>query len=429
MQPLDQSETFARRLDSQDPLGGYRKRFYLPCHSIYLNGNSLGLLCKESEKSLKRVIQEWQKMGVQGWLEAKQPWFYYAEKLGEMASQLVGAEPNEVICSGTTTANIHSVVSTFYQPAHEKRKILADVLNFPSDIYALKGQIKMKGLNPNENLILVQSQDGNNLDEMDIVKQMDEDISLVLLSSVLFRSGQLLDLAFLTREAHKRHILIGFDCSHSVGAIPHEFSRWGIDFALWCSYKYLNSGPGSSAFLYINKKHFHKEPLMAGWFGYKKNQQFDFSLSFKPEKSAAGWQISSPGIFSAASIEGALLTTLDAGIQNIRKKSLQMTQYLIYLCDHILATPPYNFKINTPRNPKRRGGHIAIEREENTLEIYQALKSRNVVLDFRPPNTLRITPVALYNTYHEIWQVVQFIKEIIDSREYENFSPTAGVIP
>ena len=429
MEPFNRNEDFARKLDSRDPLRIYRNRFYLPPDSLYLNGNSLGLMCRESDKYLQRVVQEWKKLAVKGWLNGEPPWFYYAEKLGGMASKLVGAEPGEVICTGTTTVNIHSVISTFYQPDGNKRTVLADVLNFPSDIYALKGQIKMKGLDPEADLILVDSRDGNTLDEDEIIRQMDRDIVLVLLSSVLFRSGQLLDMEGLSREARKRNIVIGFDCSHSVGAIPHELSRWGVDFALWCSYKYLNGGPGSSAFLYINRKHFQKEPLMAGWFGYEKKKQFDFSLAFKPEKGAAGWQISSPGIFSAAAIEGALHTTLEAGIQNIRKKSLEMTRYLFYLCDSILAAHPYDFKLNTPRNAKQRGGHIAIEREKNTPEINQALKSRNVVLDFRPPKTLRIAPVALYNSYHECWQVVQTIKEIIDSGEYLKYSPRAGIIP
>jgi kynureninase len=384
---------------------------------------------QDSEEALKRVVREWQQMGIKGWLNGQQPWFYYAEKLGKMASKLVGAKADEVICTGTTTGNIHSLVSTFYQPQQNKSKILADELNFPSDIYALKGLIKIKGLNPENELVLVKSQDGNILNEDQVIKQMDRNTTLVFLSSVLFRSGQLLDMEYLISEAHKRNILIGFDCSHSVGAIPHEFSRWDLDFALWCSYKYLNGGPGSTAFLYINQKHFQKEPLLAGWFGYKKERQFDFSLEFRPEKNAAGWQISSPGILSAAAVEGGLRTILDAGIFNIRKKSLQMTDYLIYLFDQILANPPYDFKLNTPRNPNQRGGHIAIEREKNTLEIYQALKSHHVVLDFRPPKTLRLAPVALFNTYGEIWQVIDTIKKIIDSGEYRNLTPEAEIIP
>lgn len=429
METFKEDEAFARRLDEKDPLKKFRKRFYSIPGSIYLNGNSLGLMCRGSERALRRVIGEWRTMGVKGWMDGKQPWFYYAEKLGEMAAPLVGAKPVEVICTGTTTVNIHSLVSTFYRTQKKKRKILADVLNFPSDIYALKGQIKMKGLDPEENLVLVESRDGNLIDENDIIEQMDKGVAMVLLPSVLFRSGQLLDMERLCGEARNRDILIGFDCSHSVGAIPHEFSRWGVDFALWCSYKYLNSGPGSSAFLYINEKHFQKEPLMAGWFGYEKNRQFDFSLAFKPEKGAGGWQISSPGILSAAAIEGALETILEAGIGNIRNKSIRLTDYLFNLCDRVLSGSPYHFRPNTPRNPEQRGGHVAIERKTHTLEIYQALKSRHVVLDFRPPMTLRLAPVALYNSYHEIWQVVHHIKAIIDSGEYRKHPPRAGVIP
>jgi len=245
---------------------------------------------------------------------------------------------------------------------------------------------------------------------------------------VLFRSGQLLDMPLLTHEAHKRGIPIGFDCSHSVGAIPHYFDRWDIDFAVWCSYKYMNGGPGSPAFLYVNQRHFQEEPLLAGWFGSAKEKQFDFSLDFLSSSSASGWQISSPVILGAAAIKGALDIMSEAGILNIRHKSLRLTEYLIYLVDYILKDSPYSFKVGTPRNPRFRGGHIALEREHQAVGIYKALKSRNIIVDFRPPMTLRIAPVALYNTFQEVWETVLQIKEIIDKREQESFSGIPDLI-
>lgn len=416
------SESFSQSLDKQDPLAKFRERFHIPKDTIYLDGNSLGLLSKDSQQAVLRVLDEWKTLGIRGWLEAEHPWFYYSEKLGEMLAPLIGAQADEVVATGTTTVNLHALVSTFYQPRDIRTKILADELNFPTDIYALRSQIQLKGLDPQQHLILAPSSDGRTLDEEKIVELMTEDIALIVLPSVLYRSGQLLDMPYLTREAHERGILIGFDCSHSVGCVPHHFDDWEVDFAFWCSYKYLNSGPGAPAFLYVNKKHFTQEPGIAGWFGYVKEKQFDMNLEFESAQSAGGWQISSPGILGAAGIEGALKVTLEAGIQAIREKAKKITSYFIFLVDELLSAPPYNFQIGTPRDPEKRSGHVALEHPTEALRINEALKHHKVIPDFRPPNIIRIAPIALYNTYHEVWQVVQLLKEIIDKEEYKQFS-------
>lgn len=421
MKKFTVDEECAHNLDEEDALQ-FRDRFYTPEGTIYMDGNSLGLLSKDAEKSLIKALTEWKTLGIKGWLEGNPPWFYLAEILGAAASNLVGAAPEEVVVTGTTTVNLHSLVSTFYTPEGKKTKILADELDFPTDIYALKSQIKLKGLAPEDHLVLAPSRDGRFLDEEDIIELMDEDTALVVLPSVLYRSGQLLDIPYLTEEAHKRDIPIGFDCSHSVGVVPHFLDEWGVDFAFWCSYKYLNGGPGSTAFLYINKKHFGKEPALAGWFGNVKETQFDMSLDFEYARSAGGWQISSPAILSSVPLEGALRITLEAGIENIREKSLKMTSYLMYLLDECLSGEPYSFTVGTPREPHKRGGHVAVEHEKEAFKINEALKARGVVPDFRPPNIIRIAPIPLYNTYHEVWQVVQYLKEIIDKKEYESFS-------
>lgn len=421
MKKFTVDEECAHNLDEEDALQ-FRDRFYTPEGTIYMDGNSLGLLSKDAEKSLIKALTEWKTLGIKGWLEGNPPWFYLAEILGAAASNLVGAAPEEVVVTGTTTVNLHSLVSTFYTPEGKKTKILADELDFPTDIYALKSQIKLKGLAPEDHLVLAPSRDGRFLDEEDIIELMDEDTALVVLPSVLYRSGQLLDIPYLTEEAHKRDIPIGFDCSHSVGVVPHFLDEWGVDFAFWCSYKYLNGGPGSTAFLYINKKHFGKEPALAGWFGNVKETQFDMSLDFEYARSAGGWQISSPAILSSVPLEGALRITLEAGINNIREKSLKMTSYLMYLLDECLSGEPYSFTVGTPREPHKRGGHVAVEHEKEAFKINEALKARGVVPDFRPPNIIRIAPIPLYNTYHEVWQVVQYLKEIIDKKEYESFS-------
>lgn len=420
-------EEYARTLDEDDSLL-FRDRFFIPDCTIYLNGNSLGLQSKDAQQCVQRVLDEWKALGIGGWLEGDPPWFYYAETLGARASGLVGALPEEVVATGTTTVNLHTLVGTFYNPRGRRTKILADELNFPTDIYALQSQIKLKGFHPERDLVLAPSEDGRFLDEKKIVELMTENVALVCLSSVLYRSGQLLDISYLTEEAHSRGIKIGFDCSHSLGIVPHYFDEWGVDFAFWCSYKYLNGGPGSTAFLYVNKAHFRREPALVGWFGYKKQEQFDMLMEFSHAESAGGWQISSPSILSAAPLEGALNITLEAGIENIREKSLTMTSYLMYLVDELLADDPYNFRIGTPREPARRGGHVALEHEE-AMRICEALRNRRVVPDFRPPNIIRVAPMPLYTTYHEIWQVVQYLKEIVDAREYEQFSTERKAVP
>ncbi|MFX1517411.1 MAG: kynureninase [Promethearchaeota archaeon] len=414
------TEDYAKQLDLEDPLREFRSSFFIPKNTIYLDGNSLGLLPKDAEQSLLRVINEWKTKGIYGWFEGERPWWYYGETLGAKMAPLVGAEPNEVVATGTTTVNLHSLISTFYHPQGKRTKILADELDFPTDIYALKSQIKLKGLDPEQHLVLVPPS-GRFFEEEKIVDLMTDDIALILLPSALYRSGQLLDIAYLTKEAHKREIPIGFDCCHSVGAVPHYFDDWGVDFAVWCSYKYLNSGPGGTAFLYVNKKHFLRDPGLTGWFGYVKEKQFDMLLDFEHAKSAGGWQMSSSNILCSAPIEGALSVMLEAGIDRIREKSIKITSYLISLIDDLLSQDPYNFEVGTPRDPERRTGHVAIEHAE-AFRITEALKSKGVVTDYRPPNIIRVAPVALYNTYYEVWQIVQLLQEIIINEEYRKFA-------
>jgi kynureninase len=424
---LDEFRRRARSLDRADPLKAFRKRFYLPPGTIYLDGNSLGPLSRDAEAALSRTIRSWKALGVRAWLEADPQWFTLAEILGGQCAELVGATPEEVVMSGTTTVNIHSLVNTFYRPRGRRTKIVADELDFPSDIYALKSIIRLRGLDPSDHLVLVPSRDGRTLDEEEIAGRFDDSVALVFLPSVLYRSGQLLDLEFLTRRAHERSIPIGFDCSHSVGAIPHEFSRWEVDFALWCSYKYLNGGPGASAFLYINRVHFDRKPALAGWFGSVKEKQFDMSLEFEPARSAGGWQISSPSILNSAPLIGSLALFREAGIAAIREKSLRMTGFGMELADALLSAEPYGFSIGTPRQEERKGGHVAIIHPEG-MRISAALRARGVIADFRPPDIIRVAPVALYNTFTELWELTRNLQEIVEGREYEQLPGERGAI-
>ena len=418
MAPLiEPTEDFARRMDDGDPMQQVRERFYLLPDTIYMDGNSLGLLSRDAEASLLQTLEAWKTRGVAGWFEGEQPWLDAAENIGALAAEMMGAEPDQVIHSSTVTTNIHALIGSFYQPRGKRVKLLADELNFPTDIYALKGQLQIKGRDPREDLVLVPTADGRTLDEEHIVSLMTDEVALILLPSVLYRSGQLLDMEFLTRAAHERNILIGFDCCHSAGVIPHELDRWGVDFAVWCGYKYLNSGPGGSAFLYVNRRHFDKEPVLTGWFGNRRESMFDMSLDFESRAGAGKWQISSPGILGSSTLRGSLAMINEIGVHNLRARSLAMTGYLIALVDDILSGPGYDFRVGTPREEHRRGGHVAIERESGAEQICDALIARGVVPDFRPPNVVRICPSPLYGTFGEIWTVVQHLKEIIEAGE------------
>lgn len=418
---LEEKRLQALKLDAADPLASFRERFIVPPNRIYMDGNSLGLPPRESLEDVQRVMDEWKSLNIDGWLSGKIPWFTMPEELGRRMAPLVGALPEEVVLSGSTTSNLHSLVSTFYQPRGTRRKILADELNFPSDLYALSSEIRLRGGDPERDLVLVASKDGNCLDEQDIMALMDETVSVALLPSVLYRSGQLLDMERLTRFAHEKGIVVGFDCAHSAGSVPHRLHDWGVDFAFWCSYKHLNGGPGSPAFLFLHERHFGREPGMAGWFGFVKERQFDLNVRFEHSRSAGGWQMGTPCVLSAATLEAALRIQEDASIGRIREKSLCLSDFLIDLVEGGLSGEPYGYSIVTPRAHSSRGGHVAIEHPTEAWRICCALKARGIVPDFRPPRIIRVAPVALYNTYQEVWEVANTLKAIIDNGEVENF--------
>ena len=413
------SEGQARALDAADPLAAFRDRFYLAPGTIYLDGNSLGLLSRDAEAEVLRTLDQWKRLGVDGWMRADPPWFWVGEELGRQVAPLVGADPDEVVVTGSTTVNLHALVASFYRPEGARRRIVASALDFPSDVYALQSQIALRGGDPERDLILVPSGDGRTLDEAELIAAMTDEVTLVVLPSVIYRSGQLLDMARLTAAARKRGIPIGFDCAHSAGAVPHRFSEWGVDFAVWCSYKYLNAGPGSVAGLYVNRRHFGTAPGLAGWWGSDKERQFDMRHDFEGAGGAGAWQISTPPLLSTAPLAGSLRIVAEAGMDAIRTKSLAQTDHLMSLLEASgLTEQPYAYRIGTPREADRRGGHVAVEHDAGP-RIARALKRRGVIPDFRPPDVVRLAPIPLYTSYHDIWQTVRHLRAIIDAGEHE----------
>lgn len=422
---FDTSYEYAIEMDKKDSLASFREEFYLLADKIYLDGNSLGLMSKPAEKSLLEIIDSWKKYGIDGWTQEENPWYFLSEKLGKLSAPLIGALPEEVIVTGSTTTNIHQAIATLYKPEGKRNKILADELNFPSDIYAIQSQIKLKGYDPDENLIQVKSRDGRIIEEDDIIAAMNDEIALILLPAVLYRSGQILDMERITKEAHKRNIIIGFDLCHSIGAVQHSLSDWGVDFAIWCNYKYLNGGPGAVGGIYINKRHLGKSPGIAGWFSSDKSKQFDMEHTLVPAENAGAYQIGTPHLFSVAPLIGSLKMFEKAGLKELREKSLKLTRYMMDLISTELKE--YEFTLGNPTDDNRRGGHVYLEHKE-AARICKALKKNGVIPDFRAPNGIRLAPVSLYNSYEDVWKSIEILKGIMEKEEYKEFENERDVV-
>lgn len=319
----------------------------------------------------------------------------------------------------STTVNLHQAISTFYKPTADRYKILVDDLNFPTDRYAVDSQVRLKGYESKDAVKVIQSRDGKFMYEEDIIQGMTDDVSLVVLPLVYYKTAQILDMHRITKIAKARGIIIGWDLSHAVGAIEINLKASEPDFAVWCTYKYLNGGPGSPAALYINRKHFQTLPGMSGWYGNTTETQFLLQQEFDHQEDASGWQIGTPAILSMATLEGSLSIFAKAGIANIRKKSLRITGYMMFLIENKLSN--YGFVIGNCKEENRRGGHVCLEHDE-AYRISASLKSRGVVSDFREPNVIRVTPAALYTTYVEVYSFVEILLDIMTRETYKQFN-------
>ena len=409
-------EQRARELDAQDELAGFASLFFRQPGQIYLDGNSLGLLSRPAEAAVLRVLEQWRSLGIDGWTAASPPWFTLAETLAEGVAPLIGAEAGASNVANSTTTNLHQLVATLWDPNSPRNRLLADELNFPSDLYALQSQLRLRNLDPARHLVLIPSRDGLTLDPADIVSAMADYVQMLVLPSVIFTSGQLLPIEQITREAHRRGIMVGWDCSHSVGAVPHRFDEWEVDFAFWCSYKYLNGGPGAVAGLYLNRRHWGRAPGLAGWFGSRKDRQFDLGPTLEPATGAGALQIGTPDILGMAALTGSLQIFADAGMDRLRRKSLQLTDFLIELAEDELAD--LGFTVANPREHQRRGGHVSLGHPE-AVRICKSLKEAGVVPDFRPPNLIRLAPAPLYNSFADCLHAARLLRRIIGERIYE----------
>ncbi|WP_138007455.1 kynureninase [Halalkalirubrum salinum] len=417
--------------DDADELASFRDRFHIPDEEQYMDGNSLGLLSEDAEETLDRVVDEWRTKAIRGWTDTDPSWFTYGEYLGDRLAPLVGAEPEEVVVANSTTVNIHTLIGTFIDEIRRKDgpdaepAVLVNELDFPTDHYAIAAQLRQRGINPDEKLRRVESADGRTIETDAIVEAIESnpDVGIVFMPGVLYRSGQLLDIETITQAAHDHGAYAGFDCAHSIGVVPHDFSGHGVDFAVWCTYKYLNAGPGSLAGLYVNKTHFGTEPALAGWWGHEKATQFEMNQTFTPAGDAGAWQIGTVSMLSAAPLEGSLSILEEAGIDRIREKSIALTDYLIELVDERLGQA---FSIGTPRELDRRGGHVAIEHPE-AAALATVLRDRGVIVDFRPPNVVRVCPSPLCTRFVDVWDVVEEIRLITTEESLSEIQTPDGV--
>ena len=415
--------TTAKEMDQRDALARFKEEFYQKEGQLYMDGNSLGLMSKRAEIRLNELVDSWKTHAIEGWTEGRNPWFTLAEDMSARIAPFIGARAHEVMVTGSITSNIHQMLSTLFQPAADRSVIVVDDLNFPSDIYAVESHLRVRGLEPKTAMRKIRSNDGYTLEMADITEELKEDVAVLLLPSVLYRSGQLLPLREITEAAHAKGILVGFDLAHSIGAMPHDLHDCGVDFAVWCHYKYMNSGPGGTGGLYIHEQHHHLLPGNAGWFGSDKAKQFDMDHHFTKAQGAGAYQIGTPNIFSMAPLLGSIELFEEAGIEAIREKSLELTRLLRKLvAEHIP-----DLQDVTPEADEERGGHIAFAHPE-AARICKALKHAEVVPDFRAPNIIRLAPIAFYTSFCDVEEMVKRLKSIMENELYKNFSNERNVV-
>src|SRR5213082_3635018 len=415
-------EDFAKQLDTEDPVRGFREKFHLPLGKdgktvIYFAGNSLGLMPKAAREIVDQELDDWARLGVDAHLDAKTPWYSYHETLREPTARMVGARPVEVICMNSLTVNLHLMMATFYRPTKSRFKILMEDPAFPSDTYAIKTQIVHHGLSAKKALILARPRRGEftvrTEEILDLIEKHAEELAVVLIGGVNFFTGQLFDIPTITAAGRKRGITVGVDLAHAIGNVPLSLHDWSVDFAVWCSYKYLNAGPGAVAGAFVRERHATNTnlPRLAGWFGNDPNTRFRMQLEpeFIPVASADGWQISNPPILSMAPLRASLSIFEEAGMETLRQKSIKLTSYLQFLLED--GDSGSLFNVITPREANERGCQLSILAHEHPKELFSKLEAAGVKCDFREPNVIRAAPTPLYNTFHEVWRFAHILAE------------------
>jgi len=419
---FENSLHFARSLDRNDSLRSFRQEFLIPRINgkqvIYFTGNSLGLQPRAAGKYIQEELQDWATLGVEGHVHARRPWMYYHKYFTGPLAKLVGAKPHEVVAMNQLTVNLHLLMVSFYRPTATRFKIISEAGAFSSDMYAIESQLRYHGLNPDEAWIELKPRPGEyTLRTDDIVQTIvhyGNSLALVLLSGVQYYTGQFFNIKRISEAAHAAGAVAGFDLAHAIGNVPLHLHEDNVDFAVWCSYKYLNSGPGSVAGAFIHERHsadFHL-PRFAGWWGHDEKERFQMKKGFKPMRGAEGWQVSNFPVLAGAAQLASLEIFRKAGMKALRKKSVLLTGYLEFLLKQINHGDTY-FRIITPEVPDERGCQLSLLMKRNGKQVYKKLIAAGVVADWREPDVIRLAPVPLYNTFEEVYRFAQIFRSLL----------------
>jgi len=415
------NESFAKEMDTKDPLAKFRERFYFPKKSngenvLYFCGNSLGLQPKTVRAFIEHELSDWERLGVEGHLNAKNPWLPYHEFLTEPMARIVGAKPIEVVVMNSLTVNLHLMMVSFYRPTKQRFKIVIEGGAFPSDQYAMKSQLHFHGFDPKEALIELQPRDGEDTIRLEDIEATIEkegnSIALIMLGGVNYYTGQAFDMKCITDFGHKKNIIVGFDLAHAAGNIKLQLHDWNVDFAVWCCYKYLNGGPGAVGGCFVHERHSKNFdlPRFAGWWGHDKNTRFLMQPEFIPITGAEGWQLSNAPVLAMAALRASLAIFDEARMDALTAKSRQLTAYLEYLLSQIQNE---NISLITPTDAEQRGAQLSIRIKNSNKEIHRKLTANHVICDWREPDVVRVAPAPLYNSFLDVFQFVQILKGIL----------------
>ncbi|HEX8564577.1 MAG TPA: kynureninase [Pyrinomonadaceae bacterium] len=412
------SEQFAFEMDTQDSLRSFREKFYIPKQQngedvLYFTGNSLGLQPKTTGNYIEQELKDWATLGVEGHFHAKNPWLPYHEFVAEQMAEIVGAKPIETVVMNSLTVNLHLLMVSFYRPTPERHKIVIEAGAFPSDQYAVQSQIKFHNFEIEDSLIELKPRIGEALlrteDIERTIAENGDSIALIMLGGVNYYTGQKYDFERIAKAGHHVGALVGFDLAHAAGNVELKLHDWNADFAAWCSYKYLNSGPGSIAGVFVHERHSENFdlPRFAGWWGHDKETRFLMGSKFVPLRGAEGWQLSNPPIFQLAALKASLDVFEQAGMKNLIEKSKKLTAYLEFLLEEIRDE---RISVITPSNPDERGCQLSIRVQDADKNLFNSISEKGVYADWREPDVIRVAPVPLYNSFMDVFRFAEILK-------------------
>ncbi|RNL69149.1 kynureninase [Sinomicrobium pectinilyticum] len=419
------TRAFAQEMDARDPLRAYKEEFIFPQINgnpvIYFTGNSLGLQPKRTRKYVDEIMKDWAELAVEGHFYAGKPWWDYQERFAAPLSSVVGAKPSEVTVMNTLTINLHLLMVSFYRPVPKRYKILCEAKAFPSDQYMLQSQVKFHGFSPEDAIVEIHRREGEHrIRTEDIVNKIEEigdELALVLMGGVNYYTGQVFDMEAITRAGHRAGAFVGWDLAHAAGNVKLELHEWGVDFAAWCSYKYMNSGPGNASGAFIHEKHHENTdiPRFAGWWGHNKERRFLMEPEFDPVRGADGWQVSNLPVLSLAPYLASVEMFAEAGMDALIAKRDVLTAYLEYILEQVDAQTTGDFEIITPENPEERACQLSVFLHGQGRPLFDYLMKNGVITDWREPNVIRLAPAPFYCSFEDMYEFGQILRKGIDT--------------